>query len=517
MGIEGGHNMGYMIGIDVGTSGVKTIVVTDKGDIVAEATASYPLYHPKAGWAEQDPENWWQATLESLRQVSQTLGSKANRVKAIGLSGQMHGSVFLDEAGHILRPAILWCDVRTSSQCRYITERVGQRELIRHTSNPALEGFTAPKIVWLQQNEPEIYERVDKVLLPKDYVRYRLTGELFTEMSDAAGTLLFDVTHRRWSTHVLDALGISPDILPECRESTDICGRLRPEIAEATGLPSNIPVAGGGADNACGATGAGIVRPGRVLSSIGSSGVILVHTDSPQTDPQAKVHTFNHAIPEKWYVMGVIMAAGFSLKWFRDNLGHLEKQMEILTGIDAYDLMGEQAASTPPGAEGLIFLPYLNGERTPHADASARGVFFGLNPRHTKGHMIRAVMEGVVYALRDSVEIIREMGIPISQVRAIGGGAKSPLWRQMQADIMQLEVAALNIDEGPALGAALLAGVAAGIYESVEEAAENTVKIIHTTEPNHNRAQSYNDYYQLFGSLYPALKDSFQKAAKLEV
>ena len=509
--------MGYMIGIDVGTSGVKTLVVSETGEIVTQATAEYPLYHPKAGWAEQDPEDWWQGTLATLKQVAQNLGPKAAEVKAIGLSGQMHGSVFLDKSGNVLRPAILWCDVRTAEQCRYITEKAGGREqLISHTSNPALEGFTAPKIVWLQQNEPETYRQVDKVLLPKDYVRYRLTGEIFTEMSDAAGTVLLDVTNRRWSEAVLNALDISPAIMPEVKEATDVCGTLTAAAAEATGLPAGIPVAGGGADNACGATGAGIVRAGRILSSIGSSGVILVHTDKPQTDPEGKVHTFNHAIPNKWYVMGVIMAAGLSLKWFRDNFAHMEKQMESLTGTDAYDLMSQQAAQTPPGAEGLIFLPYLNGERTPHADAFARGVFFGINPRHNRGHMIRSVMEGVVYALRDSVEIIRGMGIPVEQVRAIGGGAKSPLWRQMQADIMQLEVATLNVDEGPAFGAALLAGVAAGIYESVEEAAENTVRITHTTEPNTALTGLYDDYYQLFRSLYPALKDRFREAARLE-
>ena len=508
--------MGYMIGIDVGTSGVKTIVINKQGDIMAEATAKYPLYHPKAGWAEQDPEDWWQATLASLQEVSHALGGQVARVKSIGLSGQMHGSVFLDKTGQVLRPAILWCDVRTASQCRHIHEQVGRKELIYHTSNPALEGFTAPKIVWLQQNEPEIYEKVDKVLLPKDYVRYRLTGEIYTEVSDAAGTLLFDVTRRRWSQAVLDALGISSDILPPWRESTDICGQLRHEVAEQTGLPNGIPVAGGGADNACGATGAGIVNPGRVLSSIGSSGVILVHTDKPQTDPKGQVHTFNHAIPHKWYVMGVIMAAGLSLKWFRDNFGQLERQMEDFTGTDAYVFLDQQATATPPGAEGLVFLPYMNGERTPHADANARGVFFGLSPIHTRGHMIRAIMEGVVYALRDSVEIIRGMGIPVSQVRAIGGGAKSPLWQQLQANIMQLEVATLNVDEGPALGAALLGGVAAGIYESVEVAAESVVRIVHTTEPNHDLISRYDDYYQLYRSLYPALQERFQAAAKLQ-
>lgn len=509
--------MSYLIGIDVGTSGVKTLVVSETGNIVARAVSEYPLHHPKPGWAEQDPGDWWQATLNTLQSVSQQLGpGKVKDVKAIGLSGQMHGSVFLDANGQVLRPAILWCDVRTAEQCRYIENKVGRENLIRHTSNPALEGFTAPKIVWLQQNEPDIYNKVAKVVLPKDYVRYRLTGEIFTEMSDAAGSLLLDVVHRRWSREVLEALNISPDILPEVREAIDVCGHLTQEVADLTGLPAGIPVAGGGADNACGATGAGIVKPGRILSSLGSSGVILVHTETPETDPQAKVHTFNHAIPEKWYLMGVILAAGLSLKWFRDNLGQLEKQTEALAGIDAYDLLGREAAATPAGAEGLIFLPYLNGERTPHADANARGVFFGLTPRHTKGHMVRAVMEGVVFALRDSVEIIRKMGIPIRQVRAIGGGAKSPLWRQMQADIMNLEVATLNIDEGPAFGAALLAGVSAGIYTSVEEAAENTIHIVQTTSPRPQQVEQYEEYYQLFRSLYPALKERFREAARLQ-
>ncbi|NLK07723.1 MAG: xylulokinase [Firmicutes bacterium] len=505
--------MGYMIGIDVGTSGVKTIAVTPEGKITAEAVAEYALHHPKSGWAEQNPEDWWQAALTCLREISGKLGSGASGVKAIGLSGQMHGSVFVDKHHKVLRPAILWCDVRTAAECRFIHEKVGKDKLIQYVSNPALEGFTAPKIVWLKHHEPDIYKHVYKVLLPKDYVRLKLTGELFTEASDAAGTLLFDVTQRRWSDEVLKALDISSDILPPWRESGDICGYLQDDVAEAVGLPRNIPIAGGGADNAAGAVGAGIVKPGRVLTSIGSSGVVLAHTDTPKTDPQGRVHTFNHSIPHKWYVMGVIMAAGLSLKWFRDNFGQIERQMENLTGRDAYVFMDQQAAQTAAGAEGLVFLPYLNGERTPHADANARGVFFGLDPRHTRGHMMRAIMEGVVFALRDSVEIIRDMGIAVDQVRAIGGGAKSPLWLEIQANILNVEVAVLNIDEGPALGAALLGGRAAGIYNSVEEAAESVVRVGDTVKPTQDFVQRYEQYYQFYRSLYPVLKESFQIAA----
>lgn len=507
--------MAYLIGIDVGTGGVKTIAVNESGTIVARSFHEYPLSQPKPGWTEQNPNDWWQATLKSLQDVAQQLGSGAKDVKGIGLSGQMHSSVFLDAERNVIRPAILWNDGRTAPQCRWITQKVGREALIQHTSNPALEGFTAPKIVWLMQNEPENYAKVRWVLLPKDYIRMRLTGEIYTEISDAAGTLLLDVSRRIWSETVMEKLGIDPEIMPPIRESIDVCGTLTNEIAEATGLPAGIVVAGGGADNACGAVGAGIVKSGRALSSIGTSGVVLVQTDEPRTDPEGKVHTFNHAIPHRWYNMGVSLSAGLSLKWFRDTLGHLEKQMETLSGIDAYDLLTKQAASIPPGSEGLLFLPYLTGERTPHADANARGVFFGISARHTKGHLIRAVLEGVVFALRDSLEIIKGMGTAVEEIRAIGGGAKSSLWRQIQADILSVNIATLNIDEGPAFGAALLAGVAAGVYGSVTEAAESSISIVEVTEPNPKTAEIYDEYYQAYRALYPALKEEFARLSQL--
>lgn len=507
--------MAYLIGIDVGTGGVKTIVVNETGEIIARSFHEYPLSQPKPGWTEQDPWDWWQATLKSLQDVAQQLGPRVSDVKGIGLSGQMHSSVFLDADRNVIRPAILWNDGRTAPQCRWITETIGKEELIRHTSNPALEGFTAPKIVWLMQNEPENYRKVRWVLLPKDYVRMQLTGEIYTEISDAAGTLLLDVTHRTWSQTVMQKLGIDPQIMPPVRESIDVCGTLTSEVAKAVGLPAGIPVAGGGADNACGAVGTGIVKSGRALSSIGTSGVVLVQTDVPRTDPEAKVHTFNHAIPNRWYNMGVSLSAGLSLKWFRDTLGHIEKQMEALSGVDAYDLLTKQAAPVPPGSEGLLFLPYLTGERTPHADANARGVFVGISPRHTKGHLIRAVLEGVVFALRDSLEIIRGMGTDVPEIRAIGGGAKSSLWRQIQADVLNVPIATLNIDEGPAFGAALLAGVAAGVYPSVTEAAESSISIVGVTEPNPAAAKVYEEYYQAYRALYPALKGEFARISQL--
>ncbi len=507
--------MALLIGIDVGTGGVKTVAVNESGGILARSFREYPLSQPRPGWTEQNPEDWWQATVQSLADIAGQLGSKVQEVKGIGLSGQMHSSVFLDAERQVIRPALLWNDGRTAPQCRWITDQVGREELIRHTSNPALEGFTAPKIVWLMQNEPENYRRLRWVLLPKDYVRMRLTGEIYTELSDAAGTLLLDVAKRKWSLPVMEKLGIDPQIMPEVKESSDCCGYLLKDVADATGLPAGIAIAGGGADNACGAVGTGIVRSGRALSSIGTSGVVLVQTDTPQTDPEAKVHTFNHGVPNRWYNMGVSLSAGLSLKWFRDNLGQLEAQMESLSGIDAYNLLTAQAENVPAGSEGLIFLPYLTGERTPHADANARGVFCGITPRHTKGHLVRAVLEGVVFALRDSLEIIKGMGTEVPEIRAIGGGAKSPLWRQMQADVMNVRIATLNVDEGPAFGAALLAGVAAGVHASVAEAAEAAISTVSVTEPNPKTVEIYEQYYREYQALYPALKDSFGRISQL--
>ncbi|HHV61271.1 MAG TPA: xylulokinase [Firmicutes bacterium] len=507
--------MAYLMGLDIGTTGVKTLICDPSGKTIGKAFEEYPLYSPKPGWAEQNPQDWWEATVRSIQRALTSSGVSGQDVKGIGLSGQMHSSVFLDEDNNILHPALLWCDVRTAEECRWISDTIGRDKLIEYTCNPALEGFTAPKIIWLRKNKPEIFARVKKVVLPKDYIRYKLTGELATEISDAAGTLLFDVARRNWSREVLEGLGLPLDIVPKWCESPDVCGHVTREVSEKTGLAAGTPVVGGGADNTCGAVGAGIVRAGRALSSIGSSGVIVAQVDEVKRDPRGRVHTFNHSVPHKWYLMGVMLSAGMSLKWFRDSLAQVEKEVERVSGIDAYDLLGRAAGRIPPGSEGLVFLPYLTGERTPHADANARGVFFGLSLRHGKAHMARAVMEGVVFGLRDSLEIIKGLGIEVKQLRAIGGGAKSPLWRQMQADIMNVEVVTINVDEGPAFGAALLAGVGVGIYRSVEEAAESTVSITSHTEPDAANARIYDEYYRLYTSLYPALKEAFRQDAAL--
>ncbi|HET7560650.1 MAG TPA: xylulokinase, partial [Limnochordia bacterium] len=470
--------MSVVLGIDIGTSATKTLAIDASGRVIARATREYPLLQPQPGWAEQDAEDWWRASRETIRAVMHSADLRGEDVAAIGLSGQMHGSVFLDASGEVVRPPLLWCDVRTSAECRLIEAAVGGREkLVELTGNPALEGFTAPKAVWLREHEPEHFGRVAKLCLPKDYVRFRLTGEIACEVSDAAGTLLFDVKRRAWSEPVLDALQIPRSWMPPVYESQEVCGRVTGRVAAETGLAAGTPVVGGGADNTCGALGAGIVAPGRVLASIGSSGVILTQADGFALDPKGRVHSFNHSVPATWYLMGVTLAAGLSLRWFRDQFGRIEQAAAELSGLDAYDLLGREAAGSASGARGLLFLPYLNGERTPHADANARGVLFGLSGAHTRGDVVRSILEGVTFSLRDSVEIFRELNQPAAQIRVIGGGAKSPLWRQIQADVFGAEVLTLAIDEGPAFGAALLAGVGAGWFAGAAEAAEALVKI----------------------------------------
>lgn len=506
--------MSYVIGVDIGTSGTKALVITAEGELVGQATVEYPLHHPQPGWAEQDAEDWWRATCQAIQKARQAAGIKAEEVKGVGLSGQMHGSVLIDREGKVVRPPILWCDTRTTEACRYIEEKVGVTQLLQATGNPALEGFTAPKLVWLAQNEPESLEKAATVFLPKDYINYRLTGEIVTEMSDAAGSLLFNVAAGDWAEDVVDKLGLPSYILPPVKHSWEAIGEITPAAAAATGLLPGIPVAGGGADNACGAVGAGVVEPGQALSSIGSSGVILAPLASPAVSPDGKLHLFNHAAPDRWYLMGVMLAAGLSYQWFRRELGHLEVQQAEAGGRSPYQLMDEAAASVPAGAGGVIFLPYLNGERTPHADANARGVFFGISSAHHRAHLIRAVMEGITYGLRDSVVLMREAGQAIKSLRAIGGGAKSPLWLQMQADIMQAVVEVPRIDEGPAFGAGLLAAVAAGIYKDITEAVKATVKIRTSYEPDAGLAAIYDRTYEIYRDLYPALRPLFARARK---
>lgn len=507
--------MRYFIGIDVGTSGIKTIIIDENGELIARVFKDIPLYTPHPNWAEQDPQDWWQATITTIREAISSANIDAASVAGIGLSGQMHSSVMLDENNEVLRPSILWCDTRTSEQCRWITETVGEENLVNWVSNPALEGFTAPKIIWVRDHEPEIYDKINHVVLPKDYIRYKMTDEYAMEVSDAAGTLLFDVQRRQWSHEMMDAIGLPKDVMPAVFESIDICGAITKSVAEVTGLKAGTPVVGGGADNTCGAVGTGIVRSGRVLASLGTSGVVFAHMDEMHVDPDLRVHSFCHSIPHKWYLMGVVLFAGGSLQWLRNTVGEIEVSAARMMDIDPYELMTRQASRAPIGSEGLVFLPYLMGERTPHKDANAKGAFIGLSARHDRTHLIRSVMEGITFAMRDSIEIMRDLGLSLSEIRATGGGARSDLWRQIQADIYGMEVVTVNAEEGPAFGAAILAAVGTGMFNQVEEATDEWVKIVTRTEPDAKASEQYDEYYQVFRDLYPVLKPGFDRLSGL--
>ena len=507
--------MAYLIGIDVGTTGAKAILMDLRGKLLASSLQEYPLHTPHPQWAEQDPHDWWHATIDSIKDVLRESKVNSAEVKCIGLSGQMHGLVLLDEKHEVLRPAILWCDGRTTQQCHQITTALGQEFVADTLCNSPLEGFTAPKLLWVRQHEPDVFERIHKLLLPKDYVRYQLTGELATDVSDASGTLLFDIRERRWSEPVMNALELPMDLLPDSRESVDVCGVVTSAASEATGLAVGTPVVAGGADNTCSAIGNGIVKSGRVSASIGTSGVVLTHTDEVKVDPELRAHTFCHSVPGKWYVMGVVLSAGGSFRWFRDALADAEVAEAKSRGVDAYELLTAQATEAPVGSEGLLFLPYLSGERTPHGDANAKGVYFGLSLRHSKAHVIRATMEGITYAMRDSLEILRSLDLPLGRIHATGGGAQSSLWRQMQADVYGTEVVTVNVAEGPAFGAAILAGVGSGVFDSIQVAIDALVKVTSTTEPNPKSVARYEEYYQIFRSLYPALKPQFDAVSSL--
>jgi xylulokinase len=481
-----------VVGLDVGTTGARAVAVDENGRVRVAASAEYPLLTPRPGWTEQDPADWWAGARTVLARVArETAGSE---VAALGLTGQMHGSVFLDARGDVIRPALLWNDQRTAVQCERITELVGADRLIALAGNPALTGFQAPKVLWLRDEEPEAYGRVEHVLLPKDYVRLLLTGELATDASDASGTLLLDVRRRDWAQPLLGALEIPRAWLPAVHESPAVTGRLLPDVAARLGMPAGIPVAAGGGDNAAAAVGTGIVRAGLVSSSIGTSGVVFAHSDEFAPDPSGRVHAFCHAVPGRYHLMGVTLSAGGSLRWWRDVLG----------GPLSYDDLAAAAAVVPPGAEGLLFLPYLTGERTPHLDPEARGAFFGLTARHDRGHLTRALMEGVVFSLRDSLEIMRGLGLAPSEVRATGGGARGALWVEMQADVYRTPVVRTAADEGPAYGAALLAGVAAGVFRDVDDACSRITLRSEVTKPDAKRAAVYERQYALYRELYPA-------------
>ena len=422
--------MRYLIGIDVGTSGTKALIINaDNGEVIASSTKLYPLYTSKPQWAEQNPEDWWQASVEAIKDIIATSAIDTKDIKAIGLSGQMHSSVFLDSNNQVIRPAILWCDQRTQAECDYITNKVGKQRLIDITCNPVLTGFTAPKIVWLRNNEPENYAKVRKVLLAKDFIRLRLTDEYATEVSDASGTSLCNVPKRCWSDEILETLEIPKDWMPKCYESPEITGRINSSAASITGLCEGTPVIGGGGDNAASAIGNGIVEQGIVSSSLGTSGVVFAYSDKPVVDPKLRVHTFCHAVPDKWHIMGVMLSAGGTLRWYKDTFADAESSVSKQTGNDVYNIICHEASVVPAGSEGLICLPYLTGERTPYPDPNARGVFFGMTLRHSRAYFNRAVLEGVAYGIRDSFEILKEMNVPVSQVRSTGGGAKSDFWR----------------------------------------------------------------------------------------
>jgi xylulokinase len=489
--------MATLIGVDVGTSGTRALAVTTDGELVAEANRPHELLTPRPGWSEQDPGQWWDAAQAALAEVA----AAAEDVVGLGLTGQMHGSVFLDSAGDVIRPALLWNDQRTAAECAEITERVGAERLLEIAGNPALTGFQAPKVLWLARHEPDAYARVASVLLPKDYVRLRLTGEHATDASDAAGTLLLDVRARDWSPAILDALEIPRAWMPAVHEGPEVTGTVRDDLAAELGLPRGLPVAAGGGDNAAAAVGVGVVREGSLSSSIGTSGVIFSHRDAFAPDPSGRVHAFCHAVPGAWHLMSVTLSAGGSLSWWREQLG------------GDFDALVGEADAVEAGAEGLVFLPYLTGERTPHLDPDARGGFVGLTVRHGRGHLTRAVMEGVAFSMRDGLEIMRDLGTPDDDVRAVGGGARSPLWLQLQADVYGRAIRRTVIDEGPAYGAALLAGVAAGAFADVNDAAARVRLREEVTEPDPERARRYEELYGVYASLYPALRDAMHALA----
>jgi xylulokinase len=492
-----------LLGIDVGTGGSRALVIDDAGRVIASATIEHaPFASPRTGWAEQDARDWWRASAAAVRAVLSKEDVRAEEIACVGLTGQMHGAVLLDEGDAPLRPSIIWCDVRTHEQCRALTERVGAERLIQLVMNPALEGFTLPKLLWVREREPEVWERVRAVLLPKDYVRLRLTGEHATDVADASGTLLFDVGRRKWSEEMLDLVGLERNLLPRAFESAEVTGRVSAAGAEATGLSEGTPVVAGAGDQAAGAVGMGLVRPGAVSATIGTSGVVFAATDRPALDPKGRVHTFCHAVPDGWHVMGVTQGAGFSLRWFRDQFG-----AGLDDGRDPYERLSEEAASAPPGSEGLLWAPYLMGERTPHLDPHARAALVGLTASHTRAHVVRAILEGVAFSLRDTLTIFGEMNVPVETIRLGGGGARSGLWRQIQADVYGREVELVEADEGAAYGAALLAGVGGGAWGSVEDACAASVRVRERVAPEPEAARLLDEGYKAFQKLYPALRD----------
>ncbi|MGD0094835.1 MAG: xylulokinase [Planctomycetota bacterium] len=509
--------MAFYLGIDIGTSGTRAIIIDQKGKLRGAATAGHTCQSPKPLWSEQAPAEWWTAVKQAVPAAVKEAKVKPADIAGLGLSGQMHGLVLLDKKNAVLRPAILWNDQRTGAECEEITRLAGGRAaLLKLVSNPALTGFTAPKILWVRNHEPRVFEKAARILLPKDYIRFLLTGVYATEVSDASGMLLLDVNKRVWSKALLGKLHLDAALLPECYESHLVSGKVTPAASEALGgaLLPGTPVVGGGGDCAAGAVGAGIVRSGVCSVSIGTSGVVFVHADEPKTDPLGRAHTFCHAVNGKWHHMGVTLCAGGSLQWFRNALGEPEGAMARLTGGDPYDLIVQEAQAAPTGCEGLCFLPYLTGERTPHADPLAKGCFIGITPRVTKGYLARAVIEGVAYSLRECINVFRELQVPVREVRVMGGGAKNLFWNQTIADVFTQATCALEASEGAAYGVALLAAVGTKAFKDVEEACAVTVRTCNQLKPDPLRAPVYDKYYPLWQNLYRSLKGDFAALAK---
>jgi xylulokinase len=494
------------LGIDIGTGGSRALLIDEQGAVRAGYTAPHEdMRMERPLWAEQRPENWWDAAVLAIRGVLAEAGVSGSQVKGVGLSGQMHGLVILDGSSAVIRPSLIWCDQRSQAQVDAVNAQVGRENILRYIANPVLTGFTLPKLLWVRDNEPNNFARVRRILLPKDYVRFRLTGEFATEVSDASGTALFDVVNRRWSFEMIDGLGLDRTTLPTCYESSEVSGKITPRVAEQTGLAAGTPVVGGGGDQAASAVGNGIVEPGIVSCTLGTSGVVFAHMDQVAYDPAGRVHTFCHAVRDKWHVMGVTQGAGLSLQWFRNQLA---------PGTD-YDALTAEAGQSPAGAQGLFWLPYLMGERTPHLDATARGGWIGLTNSHRRADLIRAVIEGVSYSQRDCLDIVASLGVPLSSVRASGGGAKSAFWRQLLADILGKRVVTLETQEGSAYGAALLALAGTGEYGSVPEVCRKAIRETESVSPRPMETAYYARAHEVYRALYPALKPIFGQIAEL--
>jgi xylulokinase len=494
----------YVLGIDVGTGGTRAVIMDEGGRIAASATAEHEAFaSPKIGWAEQRPEDWWRAAKIAIPKALEIGKLRGEQISCVGFSGQMHGAVMLDGFDEVVRPALIWCDVRTEKQCKELNERIGPEKLIQLTCNPALANFTLTKLMWTRENEPKNWARVRSVMLPKDYVRLKLTGERATDLADASGTLLLDVARRKWSTEVLQAVEMDPSLMPSLYESPEVCGKVSAQGSEATGLKAGTPVVAGAGDQAAGAVGMGIATPGAVSVTIGTSGVVFAATDHPAKDPKGRLHTFCHAIPGRWHVMGVTQAAGLSLKWFRDCFGSEFAEQSA----ESYEKLTAEAATVPAGAEGLLWAPYLMGERTPHLDPNARAMLVGLTASHTRAHVVRAILEGVAFSLRDTFVIFDEMNVPVNSIRLGGGGATSSLWRQIQADVYGREVEIVEAEEGAAYGAAMLAGVGAKIWPSVDTACNSVVRVVNRVRPNAADAAMMDASYKKYDRMYAAMKD----------